>query len=268
MSESVLIDIGNSRIKWALAGTDAPTHKLYGHGSVEYEGAPDGDTGALLDGLMTALPRDARAAVVVCVGQNELAQALSCRLQEMQSMGEVTIARVRRRYAGLTVAYPRVENLGVDRWVALLGARRRVGYPCVVIDFGTAVTVDAVDGTGQHLGGAIAPGRALQRRSLRQSTARIRAGQGQPVPPSIFARDTGEAVAAGVDFGLAALAAQAHASACTHLAGGDVGQGKSAPVPLLVTGGDAPALMSLLPEHAQHVDDLVLTGAQVLLGAA
>ena len=263
MTTSLLIDIGNSRIKWARAGSQG----LHGHGTFDYERPGDDAAQAqLLREVMAQLPGGVEAAVVVSVARQELAQGIAEGLRRASGMS-VRLARVQRVFAGLTVGYTHTLNLGVDRWVAMLGAGRLVGFPCTVIDFGTAVTVDAVDAEGRHLGGAIAPGRTLQRRSLRQSTAQIRAGQGEPVPPSIFARDTGEAVAAGVDHGLAALVGLAHTSTRQHL-GADAcqRQGPSWP-PLLVTGGDAAALLPLLPAHAQHVDDLVLEGARVLLDA-
>lgn len=256
---ALVIDLGNSRVKWAQAM--AKEEPLRGHGSRAYEELGEE---APLTGLMNALPAALSAAVIVSVGHQDLAQGLAARLQRITS-DQVVLAKVQREFLGLTVGYEHPANLGVDRWAAMLGAARLVGYPCTVIDFGTAVTVDVVDGSGQHLGGAIAPGRTLQRRSLRQSTARIRAGEREPVPPSLFASDTGEAVAAGVDHGLAALVSLAHASAARKL---DPTGGRRADggwPPLLVTGGDAPDLLPLLPAHAQHVDDLVLEGARSLL---
>lgn len=256
---ALFIDMGNSRVKWAQAS--AKDHALEAHGSRPYEVLGEH---APVAALMDALPPAIAAAVVVSVGHPDMAQELGARLQRLAS-GQVIVAKVQREFRGLTIGYEQPANLGVDRWVAMLGAARLVGYPCTVVDFGTAVTVDVVDGDGQHLGGAIAPGRTLQRRSLRQSTARIRAGGREPVPPSLFASDTGEAVAAGVDHGLAALVRLAHASAARRLDPGADPQAEPGWPPLLITGGDAPDLLPLLPAHAQHVDDLVLEGARSLL---
>ncbi|MEM9383771.1 MAG: type III pantothenate kinase [Pseudomonadota bacterium] len=263
---ALLIDIGNSRVKWAQATPGGGA--LQAHGAYAYEHPQDEDLrGSLSAALMQVLPRAVSAAVIVSVGRQALAQGVAQSLRRERS-ARVVLAQVQREFRGLTVGYNHPSHLGVDRWVAMLGAGRLVGYPCTVVDLGTAVTVDAVDRAGQHLGGAIAPGRTLQRRSLRQSTARIRTGEREPAPSSLFARDTAEAVAAGVDHGLAALVNLAQADAARELAlCGSLKADRAWP-PLLVTGGDAPDLLPLLPAHAQHVDDLVLEGARSLLEGA
>jgi type III pantothenate kinase len=73
--------------------------------------------------------------------------------------------------------YQQPEKLGVDRWLAILAARSKCASSCVVIDCGSAITVDLVTRQGEHLGGYIAPGLRLMRNALESQTAGIRFGQ-------------------------------------------------------------------------------------------
>jgi type III pantothenate kinase len=76
-----------------------------------------------------------------------------------------------RQQAGIRNAYEQAETLGVDRWLAIVGAARTYGTPVVIWDLGTATTLDAVDAEGQHLGGYIFPGPATMLEALRSGTA-------------------------------------------------------------------------------------------------
>ncbi len=259
----LLVDAGNTRVKWALWDGVRGT-ALYGHGSLRHGGEEVPDLAPLL--ALAEPPAAVMLASVATAGLDErLAQALS------QVCGcSVRTARVQRELRGLTAGYARLESLGVDRWLALLGAGALVGYPCVVADLGTAVTVDAVDADGRHLGGAIAPGRWLQRTSLWRSTARIPASaDGLPAPATLFAGDTAGGVAAGVDHGIAALVTRAWQRAAGN--GANPAQpanpARIPSPPLLVTGGDAPALRPLLPASARVEPDLVLLGLRIVFEA-
>jgi type III pantothenate kinase len=101
---------------------------------------------------------------------------------------------------GLTVALPHPERVGADRLLAAWTAVQEHGAPLVVVDLGTATTVDAVDASGAFVGGAIAPGPELSIRALATGTAQL-----PPVPvelpPNILGRDTVEAIQSGVVLG-------------------------------------------------------------------
>lgn len=87
----------------------------------------------------------------------------------------VTIERVRARAlaCGVHSAYSDPERLGADRWAALIGAWDRTRSATLILSLGTAVTCDALDGAGRHLGGVIAPGRLTMARALAEETARL-----------------------------------------------------------------------------------------------
>lgn len=277
MTLSVYFDAGNSRLKWAVAhDRDTP---LTAHGVLAYARPGAALTDDELDAIVGALAAcgEVTQAWLVSVAGDDLARQLEAALAR-RFRCPLHRLQVRREFAGLRVAYARVENLGADRWAALLGAGRVSGYPCVVADLGTAVTVDAVDAHGQHLGGAIAPGCLVQRRALLLATSRIRGDLAAPAAPTPFARDTGLAVGAGVDHAIAGLVDRACAAARRALASSPAVADAAAPraaapspaaadadasVPLLVTGGDAARLAPLLPPQARHVADLVLEGLRL-----
>jgi type III pantothenate kinase len=155
--------------------------------------------------------------------------------------------------AGVSNAYEEPERLGVDRWLAVIAAFHRHPEGALVVDAGTALTIDLVDARGEHLGGYILPGLNLMQQSLRQDTARIRYTEAH-APDLKPGKSTAEAVANG-----AALAAAASVAAARVQARERLGDNCAA----LLTGGDAPLLMRLLGEKAgdfAYSPDLVLDG--------
>ena len=161
---------------------------------------------------------------------------------------------------GVTNSYAHPKRMGVDRWVAMIGAFHEYGGPVCVGDAGTAVTIDAVDADGKHLGGVIAPGTRLMRTSLDRATSDIlldEATRRAATGGELFATDTDGAVAAGTLYPLAALMDRA----LDELAA------RWGRVPRLVlTGGDAEHLAGAMRHPAELVPDLVLRGLAVFAG--
>lgn len=127
-------------------------------------------------------------------------------------------------------------TLGIDRALAVLGAGQRYGFPALVIDGGTALTVTAVDPNRQLIGGAIAPGLGLQLRSLTEKTAALPAVLPPTQLPTLWAQDSIGAIASGVVWGVAVLAQtwlQTWRSRYPH--------GTA-----VITGGDGPAIAQYL----------------------
>lgn len=142
----LLLDIGNTRLKWA--------HAEAGGVSVGGSAAHDGSVDALLQALPALAPGSIWVAQVLGAAMVEpLGAALAQRYRV-----PVHFAAVRSPLAGLRVAYADPARLGVDRWLAMLGARARGEGAVVVACAGTALTLDVVDAGGQHRGGFIAPG--------------------------------------------------------------------------------------------------------------
>jgi type III pantothenate kinase len=143
------------------------------------------------------------------------------------------------------------ERVGTDRLLAALAAFRRAKGPCIVVDAGTAVTVDAVSADGAFLGGAIFPGLEMIADTLARGTALLPKISVPSDAPRI-GRNTREAIAAGLLHGAAGAVA-------ALVAGARAAVGAKAPV--LLTGGDAALLAPHLPSDMRHVQpNLVLEG--------
>ena len=101
----------------------------------------------------TAASRCCQSSVLDAKRQAQLDQCLAQRFG-----GAVTRFVSEARNGRVINGYEQPERLGVDRWLALIGAAERVERDCIVIDAGSAITLDLLRGDGQHLGGAILPG--------------------------------------------------------------------------------------------------------------
>lgn len=175
---------------------------------------------------------------------------------EQAFAAEVTVARVSSQRSGLRINYADPSRLGVDRWLAMLAARAAAPSACLVVDCGTALTLDRVSAEGEHEGGFILPGLALMRRSLEENT-RIRLDSSY-VPGSI---ELGNSTDAAVYHGTLAAAV-----ALIQAQWGELNQA-SPPARLVLTGGGAGELSrQLQAQAAETVPDLVLNGLQYAIG--
>ena len=244
----LLIDIGNSRIKWALA-TDG---ELIGPG----QALAHTDYQALFTAWVALEPAP-QAVRCVSVAADSRLKAIDAWVAEHWG---IALDRVRTpaaaSQAGLTLAYPQPEQLGADRWLAMRGAQHRGQLPAIIIDAGSAITVDQVDGQGQHYGGLILAGLAAQHAGLQTMTPRLPSliSGAMNEPPPLLATNTADALASGAINGTAAALDQL----VTRLAG------ESVPIPkILMTGGDAPTLAAAMHTPTKHYPDLVLEGLAV-----
>ena len=254
----LLIDVGNTRIKWQLV--------VARRGGTLRSAAWNGRN---LDAVATRLCAGAAGAtaVYVCsVAERRSGPALR-RAARRAGLPRPVFVRSARKAAGVTNAYREAWRLGVDRWMALIGARAL--YPdraICIIDIGTAMTVDLMDRKGRHRGGAIIPGPRMMVESLLSRTAQIRerAGLGRRVASrrnvaGLFARDTQRGLKAGATHACAAFIEHAWLEASALL--------RERPV-LLLTGGAAELVGRRFRGRANFVDDLVLQGLAVLANTA
>jgi type III pantothenate kinase len=162
---------------------------------------------------------------------------------------EARLVRAESEQLGVRNGYRRPDQLGADRWVALIGARGMTERAVCVVDAGTAVTLDALSARGEYLGGAIFPGLGLLRTSLARGTAAIGADAGDPADS--LGRSTEDGVAGGTLYGLAGAIDRLideHRRALGHT------------MEVYLTGGDAPLLAPRLRAASTSVPDLVLKG--------
>jgi type III pantothenate kinase len=151
---------------------------------------------------------------------------------------------------GVRIAYTEPSRLGVDRFLALVAARHHIHTASVIVDCGTAVTIDALSVGGRHLGGLILPGLGMMRGCLVSDTSLIDLSHSS-LETSLFARDTGDAVLSGTLRMLAAAIDRIGTDMETHLDG---------VVTRLICGGDAERLIPLLGYDSVHDPLLVLKG--------
>lgn len=242
----LLLDQGNSRLKWALVSSGAEI--------VDFGAEPNlPDAAAALSRI--PIP-DPELVAISCVAGSRhldsLVQALRARWA-----APLRVLKTPDATAGLVNGYANPASLGIDRWLAMLGARSVASGALLVVDAGTAVTVDAIDQGGCHLGGYIVPGVSLQVRSLAAGTAAISLdGRSQHRG---WGRDTAGAVGGGVVLELASLVDRAVVELESRVAD---------TCSLLLTGGDAALLASALRTPAVVDRDLVFRGMLVQLSDA
>lgn len=180
---SLLIDIGNTRIKAVLRQGE--------------QLAPLFDVPTNVDELALELEKQAHlnvaGVVCCCVADEAIVQNIRSWAESQANVCFFQVQASRTGY-GLRSAYEMPSQLGDDRWVAMIGAYQDCRHACLVIDSGTAVTVDLVDAKGLHLGGAIFPGAASMRSALVSTTHRLPWVQGTD---AMFGASTQACIAGG-----------------------------------------------------------------------
>ena len=248
---TLLVDIGNTRVKWALLrGTRLGRMQALAHA---------GETAAFRR-LVRSAPGDVTRVVAVSVAGARLERALAGAVRTRFGV-PVEFTRSARNAAGVRNGYRDTWRLGADRWVGVIAAHDIAGERhAVVANIGTALTVDAVTGDGRHLGGLITPGPSTMIDSLLSGTHGIRrraSGNraGKAVPRGGFARDTANALSTGATLAAAAVVDRAMSEARAGL--------HATPL-LLLTGGAAAQLRPYIKSPCRLVPDLVLRGLGVL----
>ncbi len=241
----LLIDLGNSRMKWAWSAPGA-----WRTGAVDVE---PGGPAAAGERVWTAAARPGR--VVLCsVLDDDRTGGLIAWIGRRWSLAPHRV-RAQAAQLGVTNGYREPAGLGSDRWAALIGARAICEDAVSVVDCGSAVTVDALSARGEFLGGVIFPGLRLLRGALQLGTAAVRTSGGDE--SSCIARTTSDGVAAGTLFGLCGAIGRVLEEQRQVL-----GEGAT----IVITGGDAPAVSARLPFVLTHAPELVLKGLARIAG--
>jgi type III pantothenate kinase len=105
---------------------------------------------------------------------------------------------------GVSILYEAPLEVGADRVVAAVAAYERIGGPCIIVDFGTATTFDAVSAKGEYLGGAIAPGIQISAEALYLKTAKLPRIEVRK-PPKAIGKTTVTSMQSGLYFGYIGL---------------------------------------------------------------
>lgn len=238
------VDMGNSRVKWRVVGSQVEPSLFALSNDEPFER------------VFEALRTDVEAVRVASVvpGRNRLLWQWC-----LDSLGvEPEFAQVSAFEAGVSNGYAEPQQMGVDRWLAILAAYERVHSACLVVDCGSACTVDLVASDGCHLGGYIVPGLGLMRRALFRDTGQVQAAELPYVLPAHAGRSTDAAVAAGLPLMLQGLVELGYEELYQHSA---------QPPSIVLCGGDGELLGRILGEKMAgavvYVEGLVLDGLQL-----
>lgn len=238
----LLVDAGNTRIKWAVARPEAQPGDWLASAALAHDDLPSLQAQWASWPVTSVLVANVAGAAVAAHIEAALGAAWPV-------LGAPTWFRSRPACAGVTNGYRDPGQLGCDRFASLIGARYRYPeQPLLVVTAGTATTVDALNDGGRFIGGMILPGLRTMAQSLALNTALLpavddaRAGR-------LFADNTQDAIVSGC------LHAQVGAIVLAHA------QLPSARC--VLSGGGAPYIAPQLPFACERIDNLVLLGLHV-----
>ena len=242
---TLILHVGNSRMKWGLVGPRG----WYAQGII-----PNADIGTLALRDWQNLPRPARA-----IGVNAGGEAVRVRLESQVSRWRLPVIWLvaQERGGGIVNRHRPASQLGADRWALLVASRRRAlegdaaGAPCVAVNAGTIVTIDALDADGVYEGGIVVPGPHLMLRAMADRAPALKVPPGTYRP---FSTTTADAIATG------AIEAVCGAIELTRAR---LREGEPS-VRCYLTGGAAHEIAPHLGGPVEVVDNLVLEGVLAL----
>ena len=234
MTQLLAIDAGNTRIKWGV-----------------HDGARWSATGSVATAEAARLSSAwAEVRAAKAIASNVAGPEVAERLKAACAGRGIALQVIRSQAAqlGVTNGYREAPQLGSDRWASLIAAHALGGGHKLVVNAGTALTIDALTADGRFAGGLIVPGPALMRRSLDRGTAGLRLTQGEFAE---FPSATPDAITSG--------AIQACAGAVARLREAMARAG-TAPEVIVLSGGAAAELAPHLPIAVELRENLVLDG--------
>lgn len=248
--QALLFDIGNTRLKWGYwSGSRISKSGNLTHDQIHESG---------FSALTTRLPRKVTHALACNVAGTAIATKLSGVIGLHCDL-DLRFARSDKQAYGVTTSYKQPRRLGIDRWVAMIGAWNEFRSALCIVDAGTAMTIDVVDRSGQHLGGQIIPGIRMMGESLRDHTSGIAVESKKSRDPGdglgIFGKNTDDAIANGA---LTAACGAIERSARRIRSAGMRPK-------IVLTGGDASRILKQLNSNAIHRPHLVLQGLATML---
>lgn len=191
----LLIDIGNTYLKYAFYDDDRNIGK---QSSVL---VPSDRFGEFAKDLSRISVSGVKEAWIVSVAKPEITELVTQQWLADLAQNQVHVITVTAEFSGFTNQYFEIDKLGADRWVAAIGARKLQPLgDLIVIDAGTAVTIDWLDRDNRFQGGVILPGARLMHESLVGQTANIQATLSES--STLIGRNTTECVNAGVRYGM------------------------------------------------------------------
>lgn len=241
----LLFDVGNTRTKWVLMDYSG---EVVVRGFLDESG--EFDSSAFLPNMQDTVTE----VWVSCVAKTQVLDRLSRMIKRLLGL-DVSLASVEPALGLLNNGYKDLDSLGVDRWVAALGAREVITTgDLIVIDAGTAVTIDYVSEVNVFEGGVIIPGLKMMHDSLVGKTAGIFSEFHST--EALIGKTTQECVNAGVTFGLVGAIEKVVEEMQSRCASNNVN--------VLICGGDAGRIQSLSKRPLQLNSDLIFQGLNLI----
>ena len=241
----LLIDIGNSRIKWAcLVDGQLRDPRALAHKNLDLQ--------ELLGSGCQGKQRPDQVYIANVAGR-KIGSRLAAAMNNRWKMTPVFV-EVKRRCRGVTNAYRDITQLGIDRWLAVVAAWNRTRKPVCIVNCGTALTIDGVSKSGRHLGGLIVPGLHLMQDQLTGATSDIKIETVRRFELK-FGRTTTECVNNGA--GRVAVALIENVVA-------EMMEQHGNELTCIITGGDAERINALLRKKFSYEPHLVLHGLALL----
>ena len=195
---------------------------------------------------------DVTDAYFVCVAQREVAERFGYLVEAKWNFSPKEVVPVAEQ-CGVKNRYKEINQLGADRWAAVVGAWNITQGATIVIDCGTAVTVDALTADGEFIGGSIMPGIQLSHESLHRRAPGIM--ETPRLAPTIPAQSTEQAVSSGVVHGV--VGGIEELLKRYRIITGELTR-------VIITGGDAELVMEHSSENYEYVFDLVFRGLALI----
>ena len=245
-NNTLLLDIGNTSMKWAMSYPE----ELFDMRKICY---PENLSSEFFKECLKESKKP-KNILVSCVAEENAWQFLERACDELWNIKAKRILSSKEGY-GLINAYDDAKTLGSDRWCAMIGGLDLAESTFVIIDAGSALTIDVVNEFGKHLGGYILPGVMMMKKSLGLNTAQIAIDNTKNELPSVaLANSTSRCIDAGIHLSITKLIEaviekllmQATKTTC------------------LITGGDANTISQLLSSKYAIIPDLVLQGLAVI----
>ncbi len=242
------VDIGNSRIKWALWQAQI----IISRGVAAYAKDRPSDTFDKLFSMVASPKEQPSRVLAVCVAEDVMSQSLSSWVKQRWQL-DVEYLKTEKQYGDITNAYPDPEQHGVDRWAGVVAGH--LGFPgcsVCVVSAGTAITFDLINKNGQHLGGYILPSYATMHKALIADTTNVEAEFSMRFHKSSIPDNTNDAVNQGlhkfIQAGIRELCRFAESK-------------MDEPMKIILTGGFAKTILAYPDMPAMHhKPDLVMEG--------
>lgn len=246
--QMLLVDFGNSRLKWVL-------HDKNGMQATSVVSHRQQALDRIITQAWSHLAPPERVVIASVADPSRQQQLAEWVRQHWSLEAEFIVSPARGQ--GMTNGYTEPDKLGCDRWAAMVAAYRLTGAAVCVVDCGSAVTIDVVDDSGQHLGGMILPGIHTMLAALSAHTSLPQVDLTWP-PAGLLGKSTQDGIACGISHAIAALVNQT----LTELT-----QKFGRRVTCYLTGGDASIIQPLLHLPCEHDANLVLRGLAIIASA-